>query len=268
MVSFAEGISIAELCVYIPILILTLIIIFRHGFQRQLGWIYLSIFCLIRLIGAGFKISSVHNPANKTDTEWAAILNSVGLSPLLMASLGLLKRITDQCSTHVRSNSNILPVGGIIGKLVTSKATANSRRSRIIQVAQLPTMIALILCIAGGTDAASSSTSEQQSGTKDTKAGVIIFCIVYILLAFLAIITVTDVRKAERGEKRIYIAVMAALPFIAIRLLWSVISAFSHSKDFSVVNGKPVIQLVMATLEEFVVVVMYTVAGLTVGRPV
>jgi hypothetical protein len=93
MVSTAEGIAFAELCVYIPIFILTIIVVIRHGFQRQLGWIYLAIFCVVRLAGAGFKISSVHNPTSKTDLEWSAILQSVGLSPLLMASMGLLKRV-------------------------------------------------------------------------------------------------------------------------------------------------------------------------------
>jgi hypothetical protein len=93
MVSTDEGIAIAELCVYIPIFILTVVVMIRHGFQRQFGWIYLAIFCIIRLAGAGFKIESVHHPTNRTDIEWSAILQSVGLSPLLMASLGLLKRV-------------------------------------------------------------------------------------------------------------------------------------------------------------------------------
>ena len=61
MVSTDEGIAISELCVYIPIFILTVIVMIQHGFQRQLGWIYLTIFCIIRLVGAGFKIESVHN---------------------------------------------------------------------------------------------------------------------------------------------------------------------------------------------------------------
>jgi len=93
MVSGTKVISICELCVYIPIFFLTLIIIFRHGFNRQLGWIYLVIFCLVRSAGAGFKLASENDPTNATDIEWAAILSSVGLSPLLMASMGLLKRV-------------------------------------------------------------------------------------------------------------------------------------------------------------------------------
>jgi hypothetical protein len=94
MVSTAEGIAYSELVVYIPIFLLTAIIIFRHGFQKQLGWIYLTIFCAVRIAGAIFEIKREHSPTNKTDIEWAEILQSVGLSPLLMASLGLLKRVS------------------------------------------------------------------------------------------------------------------------------------------------------------------------------
>jgi hypothetical protein len=93
MVSTKEGIAIAEICVYVPVFILTVIVIFRHGFRRQAGWIYLAIFCVIRIAGAGFTISETQNPINKTDIEWAAILDSVGLSPLLLATIGLLKRV-------------------------------------------------------------------------------------------------------------------------------------------------------------------------------
>jgi hypothetical protein len=93
MVSTEEGIAIAEICVYIPVFILTVVVVFRHGFKRQAGWIYLAIFCVIRIAGAGFKIAQTQNPTNKTDIKWAAILDSVGLSPLLLATIGLLKRV-------------------------------------------------------------------------------------------------------------------------------------------------------------------------------
>ena len=89
-----EVIAIVELCIYIPIFPLALIVIFRHGWKKQLGWIYLAIFCLVRIAGAGFKIASVKYPDNSTDLEWSAILQSVGLSPLLMATMGLLKRMS------------------------------------------------------------------------------------------------------------------------------------------------------------------------------
>jgi hypothetical protein len=40
-----------------------------------------------------YSISQTQNPTNKTDVEWAAILDAIGLSPLLLATMGLLKRV-------------------------------------------------------------------------------------------------------------------------------------------------------------------------------
>lgn len=147
--------------------------------------------------------------------------------------------------------------------MVTKRATASSRRSRIIQIAQLPTTIALVLCIAGGIDEVDSSASKIAHGRNLTKIGIIIFLVIYLILFALTTITMKDVGNAPRGEKRIYMVVVIALPFIAVRLLWSILSAFTHNSDFSIMSGKPLVQLFMATLEEFIVVVFYTLAGLT-----
>ena len=93
MLSSSESLDIAILAVYSPLLLLTLIVIYRHGIHRQSGWIYLSIFCLIRIVGGALGIVGETNPRNVSDIEWSVILGSIGLSPLLLASLGLLKRM-------------------------------------------------------------------------------------------------------------------------------------------------------------------------------
>lgn len=157
-------------------------------------------------------------------------------------------------------NNSFLPTSGI-ANIVTKRATANSRRSRIIQISQLPTTIALILCIAGGTDEAGSEVAE---GKKLMKIGIAIFVVIYILLFALFVITMKDVGNAPREEKRVYIAILIALPLIAVRLLWSIISTFGHSSDFSLNSPKPLIQLFMATIEEFIVVVCYVTVGLVI----
>lgn len=89
----AEQVAIAELVVYIPISLVTIWVVLRHGFHKQLGWIYLFIFSGIRIAGAILEILSVHNPTNANYEEWALILQSVGLSPLILSTLGLLKRV-------------------------------------------------------------------------------------------------------------------------------------------------------------------------------
>ncbi|MCJ1283119.1 hypothetical protein MMC26_002446 [Xylographa opegraphella] len=268
-----EVIAILELCIYIPIFPLALIVIIRHGWKKQLGWIYLVIFCLVRIVGAGFKIASVKYPDNGTDLEWSAILQSVGLSPLLMATMGLLKRITDEVSQTTASSdksySNTAMAGFVsqsrAANLITKRATAISRRSRIIQIAQLPTLIALILCIVGGTDRASSDISEYSTGQTYIKAGIAIFIVIYVVLFGLTVVTGADLGNAPRGEKRIYFAVVAALPLIAVRLLYSILADFTSISNFSLANPDPWVQLFMAVIEECIVVLMYTLAGLTVA---
>jgi hypothetical protein len=75
-----------------------------------------------------------------------------------------------------------------------------------------------------------------------------------------------DVGNAPRGEKRIYFAVLAAIPLLAVRILWSILAAFADNSTFSIQGGKPLVQLFMAILEEFGIVVMYTLTGLTISN--
>src|SRR6266567_1090538 len=91
MVDSKEALAIAQLAVYIPVLICTIFIIFRHGFNKQVGWRFLGILCLVRIVGSCFEIAAIHHLDNKTDVKWSAILQSVGITPLLLTALGLLK---------------------------------------------------------------------------------------------------------------------------------------------------------------------------------
>ena len=85
------GISILELIVYAPALVIAILICVKHGFTRSSGWIYLAIFSLIRFVGACVQLA-IYNNESKGLFQAAAIINSIALSPLLLATLGLLSR--------------------------------------------------------------------------------------------------------------------------------------------------------------------------------
>ncbi|TVY35609.1 hypothetical protein LSUB1_G005103 [Lachnellula subtilissima] len=268
-----KGIAYVDLAVYIPLIITVIFVLIRHGFQKQLGWIYLLIFTIVRTAGAVMELLHLHNTANSTYLEWSLILSSVGLSPLLLASLGLLKRVIDCTSTHVSSGEPNVIVSALserlrIIKRFSGKATATSRRSRVIQLLQLPTTIALILCIVGGMDAVSSSSTPKdiQTGLKDTKWGMGIFIVIYLLLCLLTVVSLFEIRKTVSGERRVLLAVLIALPLIGSRLLWSVLCTFKGGKIFNIEDGSAVVQIAMADVEELLVVFMYVVAGLSVGK--
>ncbi|KAL2811475.1 hypothetical protein BJX63DRAFT_433322 [Aspergillus granulosus] len=271
----AEHVAIAELAVYIPTTLVTVFVVLRHGFHKQLGWIYLSIFCVVRVVGAVLQILSHSDPSKTDDLKWAIILQSVGLTPLILASLGLLKRICDETTTHVPNTKNhqVMQIFGAANGLArkilgiySKKATAVSRRSRTIQLIHIPALIALILAISGGTDQASSNASDHKGGRAETRAAIILFLIIYLVLGFLWIITARDLGLMVPAQKRIYFAMLLALPFMAVRLLYSILGGFVHDPKFSIFDGSVSVRLWMATIEEFVVVFLYTILGIVTPK--
>lgn len=70
-----------------------------------------------------------------------------------------------------------------------------------------------------------------------------------------------SISYAATGDKRIAVAVILALPFILVRLAYSTLAVFVHNHDFNIINGSVAILVVMAVLEEFVVVFIYLFLG-------
>jgi hypothetical protein len=81
-----------ELAVYIPAVIVAVIICVRHGFNRSSGWIYTLILCIVRIAGTVCQFLSHQDHSNGL-IEAKIIIDSIGLSPLLLATLGLLSRL-------------------------------------------------------------------------------------------------------------------------------------------------------------------------------
>ncbi|CAD6572300.1 MAG: hypothetical protein ASARMPRED_005229 [Alectoria sarmentosa] len=277
MSSPSESLDIAELAIYLPLLFVTLFVTSRHGINRQSGWIYLAIFCLIRIIGAALGIAAEKKPSNVSDLEWSAILGSVGISPLLLASLGLLKQITDKTTTKVSTEGVIQGqswfetvisytiLGRIFGRLGVHQL-ATSYRSRFLQLLQLPAAIALIICIVGGSDLTDSSVSEQSTGKKLIKAGLIIFLIIYICLFILIAKSASELNSLPAGEKRVLAALIVALPLLGVRVLFSLLAYFSTISTFSPTGGNVLVRALMAILEEILIVIAYTLAGILMPK--
>jgi hypothetical protein len=96
-----------------------------------------------------------------------------------------------------------------------------------------------------------------------TKAGVIIFIIAWFGLCGLLVILATQSACIEKGERRIILAVAICIPFILVRLIYSIILSFAHNRHFNLISGSTTINLVMAVLEEFVVIILCLGVGLT-----
>jgi hypothetical protein len=51
----------AAMVIYLPIFAVSLVLVFRHGFKRDAGWIFLCIFSLSKLHAAAISYPPDHN---------------------------------------------------------------------------------------------------------------------------------------------------------------------------------------------------------------
>lgn len=130
------------------------------------------------------------------------------------------------------------------------------------------------------------------------RAGVLLFVLIYAILVAICFFLWSRVRTVMKNRKEVsfqstficltkpltpYLqllkAISIALPFLAVRTVYSVLSTFSSSTfttsttstpndsdlaKFNLVTGEWQLYLVMDMLMEYAVVILYTVAGLMV----
>ncbi|KAI4245779.1 MAG: hypothetical protein L6R40_002307 [Gallowayella cf. fulva] len=243
--------AIAELVFYLPAFILSVIIVIRHGFNRQLGWIFLSILAILRLIGNSEEIAANQKSSNSLFIA-AAVLNGLGLGPLLLAMVGLLKRIHQ----------------AVLQDQVNNKESLLHRTSAgFLNWARLLLLVALILAAVGNVKLYGSDQSEHSQGETLARAGTIIilglFLGLVVITAALAAHTFLRQSRVKVGERRILSAVVASTPFIAVRLIYSLLRYFDTSSSiFTLRGGNIFVRAFMSVLEEWITVILYLAAGL------
>ena len=128
------------------------------------------------------------------------------------------------------------------------------------RIVQIVITVGLILSIAGGTSS-TTSTGAYKVQTS-SKIGIILYILAYLALCLIALMTTIKLSRGSTGEKRLVFAVLAALPLIFVRLVYSALSVFAHSHDFNPIDGSIAVLVVMAVLEEFAVVLIYLLVGM------
>jgi hypothetical protein len=244
-ITYHNGVSIAEIIVYVPALAIAASLAFRHGFGRSSGWFFLIIFCLARIIGPAMQIATSSNPTETALYTGSSILQSIGLSPLELAAIGLLSRLLESIN---RSHHTLI-------------------NTHMIKLIELVITIGLILGIVGGINASDDyvKTGVYQASTL-SKASTALFIVSWVAIVIATIVISFSVSHAEAGEKRLFLSVAISLPFLLIRLIYSILSVFAHNKNFSLLTPNVTVLLCVALLEEFAVVVTYLGVGLTLHQ--
>ena len=133
----------------------------------------------------------------------------------------------------------------------------------LFHLLSIPIIAALVVAIIGIDDINSSKPATVDSGEHLAHAAIIIFLVDFLLQVGVTILSFLNIGSVSKGEKRILLAVAIGIPFIFVRLLYSILSYFiTSSATFSPFDGNVIVQGLMSVLEEFVAVILFLGAGL------
>ena len=128
----------------------------------------------------------------------------------------------------------------------------------------IPTLVALILAVIGGEKQTKNGSSNTSKGKEETKIAIIIFLAVYAVQTAITFFTFMKMRYVAPVERRLVYALGLSLPFLLVRLIYSVLSYFyTASNTFNLETGSAVVQGFMAVMMEFFIVIFYLGAGLS-----
>ncbi|KAI9869127.1 MAG: hypothetical protein M1813_002951 [Trichoglossum hirsutum] len=234
----------AVIAFYVPTLVITGFLTFRHGFRKDLGWLYLSLFSIARIIYGILEIVLDERKRPSVGLIIAiSILASVGLTFLLLATMGFLKTV-----------SNI----GFGDKPLLLK---------LLDRTQLLFTVAIVLSIAGGTmRSPTAKPSKQSTGRALVRAAVIILTATFALLVGYTVYFWTYRSRLTKSRLTLLRAFSLSIPFLIVRIIYSLLSAFGSTifSKWSPVSGSWVAFLIMGLIMEYIVVMIYVTAGVLI----
>lgn len=236
----ANILAIIEIAAYTPILLFVALVFFRaqlgDGLRIRAS---VATLCALRITGASLQLATIHSPENASLFKWSAILSSVGLSPLFLATIGVLCHLDkglDKIYQH--------PLGLTV------------RMHHIFL--EVATVISVALVIAGGVKGGQSlGTTGVFNIDAIFKAGVAVLIVTYAGFCDASTFTLVYRHCGPLKDFELFVALYASMPLILVRLIYACLTAFGHSKTFDITTGNTWARLGMTIVMKVLVVVMY-----------
>jgi hypothetical protein len=135
---------------------------------------------------------------------------------------------------------------------------------RIFQLAHITTIAGLALAITGSVEAIPThSASAISNGITYRKVAMILLLVVYVASVGIAILTLFRIRSTWKGDRKLVCAAIASLPFLLVRVIWSLCTAFAYnSKTFNNLSPNVYAQAFMQIVMEFIIWSFFLTAGL------
>lgn len=208
--------SLAELIIYCALTPLFAYTAFKHRLPSLSGHIFIFAFIGLRLVTDGLAISKSNQPASANVT--GAIINSIGLSPLLLAIAGYL----NEARFYVLDYRN---------------RKVAKRRGLIYEIfLHLFVVGGVVLLALGRSNLAEAKTPSDANTDKSLEyAGAAILLLAWLVLCALALHTAFVARKRtqsaheSRNLRLLAYGLVASLVFTGIRVIYTMTYTFGNN---------------------------------------
>jgi hypothetical protein len=236
LITYPATVNIATLVIFFLNLVISIWLIIRQGLGHSSPWIWIALLSICRLTQVSLDLAATTmfpkgETANTSLESGVAILTTMGLTPLFMATSSLL-------------NATTRPKG--------------RRMQWILLMLHIPLIISFILIVAGGIDP-DSRDGPTFAATEPTKAGVSLYLACFLVLIWSTTVISARLYLADRDEVRILTTVVLSLPFFLVDVVYMMCFAFERWRidpgtdgwkgmRFNVISGSVTLQLCMYVL--------------------
>ncbi|KAF4951714.1 hypothetical protein FSARC_12837 [Fusarium sarcochroum] len=220
----------AELAIYAVLVLPTLFILYKHGKPGIFGWVYLFVFCTLRIIGGAMFLSK---------SSSAVTVSNIGLSPLLLSAAGVLHE----------------------AQYYREKPTRAEKVKIVLFHVLVGAGVALLAVGLSGLQSTSPTPDDQ----KKVKIGLGILTASWGLLVIQALRTTFYNPTGRRDSPfitHLLIAVIITLVFVGIRVIYTLIALTSNDADLNPITGTLAIRVVLSFLPELIAALILLAAGL------
>ncbi|CAG8898776.1 unnamed protein product [Penicillium egyptiacum] len=233
--TMTNSLSAATCAIYAALAIPVLYLLVRHGRYGFLGWLFLFFFCALRTIGGALAVNDTSATAN--------IISSVGLSPILLATAGIL---------HEARHYRIRPL--------------DKKMEWVSVLAYHMLVVAGVALTAAGSAKLQEHEKPLDKAENIVKAGISILAVAWGILAgrtgFSFIASRGRNSSLTRAGTVLLMAVAFSLVFIGIRVFYSLAALCTQRASLNPVTGSLAIRLVLGFLPEMIATLAYIFAGI------
>ncbi|PMD37684.1 hypothetical protein L207DRAFT_636341 [Hyaloscypha variabilis F] len=237
-----SGVAIAQTVVYVPIVPLAIFITIRNrSHPLIMAWYPFILFSMMRLAGGPVVLALEHDTTSRGLIIAALILLNVGLIPLLVTTLGIIRLILAD-NPQIQCNPD-----------------------RITRVARLVFIAAATLLSAG------AGLAQYPSGRYLTVAGYALFAVILVAMIFIQLFLWRDSATLIPYTRKALAHATLAIPFLVVRTVYALAdtsTASDTSSPWSPVYGNVVLFAIMCLLMEYIALCLYMWVGLTLPRKV